>query len=460
MQAAIAARIISDLSTLRRSINANQDSSLGGAHQLRGTVATDRYSNHVFCSSNAGHSQGKQTNLSEFEAASEVDADSASKNSGTSSTNSTSNTNGGSGEAIGYIRASSDEQVEEGNSIKRQRDEIKSIAEEQSVEIDEILVDEGESGFEFDRPKFQELLERATDPEIEHILIEEPQRFARNAPGALRAIHHLYNDCGVEIITNSGPVDLEDQGDLISLFFLLLSAEFDNRRRARRCLKGQHDSFKSKNWEAVYNQVPFGYRSDGDSWIEINPDEKAAAKLMFESFLSSDISRAYADVVDELESAYGDDPDVAIPGPNRVSNLIGRSVYRGRPSASGESIGDNGQETVVEDEENLRIVSDDVFEKAQKRRQKVRDHHGEGNESTIEMDDLIRKFGLFPVLEEGHAVELRCQDDECGAEFRKNGQKTIFGDLKVHNYQCPSCGKQRKFPKEYEYQRMELWDTS
>src|SRR5690606_26790140 len=82
-----------------------------------------------------------------------------------------------------YTRVSTDRQVKEGHSFEDQIDRLTKFARERNWHIIDVYKDGGKSGKSTTgRPEFNRMLERCeSDPDVHAVLLEETDRFARNA---------------------------------------------------------------------------------------------------------------------------------------------------------------------------------------------------------------------------------------------------------------------------------------
>ena len=76
-----------------------------------------------------------------------------------------------------YTRISNDEQV---SSIENQIDLCKMFAMENNITIDDIYIDIGYSGSNYNRPDFKRLIEDINKKTISTILVKDLSRFGRN----------------------------------------------------------------------------------------------------------------------------------------------------------------------------------------------------------------------------------------------------------------------------------------
>ena len=130
-------------------------------------------------------------------------------------------------EAIGYVRVSTVRQVEEGNSIQSQIDELINYANSRGLILlsKNIVIDDGTSGGIplWDRPNAQRLLKLVESGEYEHLIITKLDRMFRLTSDAIMSIEEM-REAGVFLhIINMGGQSL-DSSSAIGQFFLTIIA--------------------------------------------------------------------------------------------------------------------------------------------------------------------------------------------------------------------------------------------
>lgn len=105
-----------------------------------------------------------------------------------------------------YARVSTERQVVEGHSLNDQVERLVKFARDKSWHILEVYKDEGKSACSTaGRPEFTRMLERCeTDSDVNAVLLEETDRFARNAQDHL-AVKALLKKHNVELIATQQP---------------------------------------------------------------------------------------------------------------------------------------------------------------------------------------------------------------------------------------------------------------
>ena len=363
-----------------------------------------------------------------------------------------------------YARVSTDEQ-EEG--IDRQINELRDLAERDGIEIaHEPIEDVGKSGREFDRAGLQKLLRLAQRDDVTDVLVEDTDRLGRRAPQTLSMIDLIQCECDVTIVTTKGEMDTTRINGLAMAALQTIISDIENRNRAHRLLSGKINAFKNRNWPSWFHQPPYGYDEDGnwsdddapEKWIKINSREKVVVQDLYEYFVeTAGIRSGYADTKRYIEGKYSESLDR-----HKLKRILQDPVYLGKPTVRGETLGDDGEEGVVDDD-SLRMIDEELFEKAQSKIQKIHDLHSTSLEKEIiDLDVLLAEYGVEPLLSIVDCVAVCCPEDDCDGLMRKCGQKTLndqwLGEddgKTVHDWECRGCNRRKKFPNTWELYRLQ-----
>ncbi|MEA3339025.1 MAG: recombinase family protein, partial [Chloroflexota bacterium] len=149
---------------------------------------------------------------------------------------------------IGYIRVSTNEQVEKGHSLDAQRAAIEQFCASRGWELVEIKVEAGISGTKDDRPALTELLEAVEQGRCDVVIVHAIDRFYRDLQALLKAFNHLrqHNVTFISIVENLdfttpwGKLALAVLGTLAEIYIDRLRQETRKGKRAR-AVKGLHN---------------------------------------------------------------------------------------------------------------------------------------------------------------------------------------------------------------------------
>jgi site-specific DNA recombinase len=188
--------------------------------------------------------------------------------------------------AILYIRVSTDEQAEKGNSLKHQEERLRQYCDLNQIEIDSI-VKEDFSAKTFERPAFGKLLSyvKLHKKTIDVLLILKWDRFSRNISESYHMLS-IFKSLGIDVQAVEQPLDLKIPENKIMLAFYLAAPEVENDRRGINTKMGLRRCHKDGRWTGV---APKGYKNsrDGSNKPLIVPGEDAPlVQEAFQLFVS------------------------------------------------------------------------------------------------------------------------------------------------------------------------------
>ena len=132
--------------------------------------------------------------------------------------------------AVGYLRVSTDEQAQRGNSLPEQEQAIRAYATAVGLELVEVLADPGVSGTvkPAERPGFSQVLQLAADRRFSVLLVKRFDRLARNIALAVTTSSELDTLHGVTIRSVTEAIDTGSPSG--KLIFGVLSAMAEQER--------------------------------------------------------------------------------------------------------------------------------------------------------------------------------------------------------------------------------------
>jgi DNA invertase Pin-like site-specific DNA recombinase len=345
-----------------------------------------------------------------------------------------------------YARVSSNKQAEEGRSIEAQIDDMRAKAEEFDIDlICEPITDEGETGTDFKRTGIKKVFHLAAKGEISYVLVDDISRIGRNAPQTLYYIYTLREDCQVKIITHTGLQNVSQVEDLIETTMQALIAHTSAQNRSRSSIRSRIRGFiDEQNWSSWSPHIPLGYAPTDDGWITRDPEEVEVVTTMFNRFLETE---SYTKTANILNDEYGEILDEPIDY-RQVKRNLQRRVYIGKPTADPDA---ETEDRRVIEEQKLSLIDQETFETAQSLITEIGSRNTSSNE-TLAPETVIDEFGLIAFLNSSPIAKLICED--CGGEFRCNGQRELDGSYVAHNLECKQCGVQRKYPYLVELEKM------
>lgn len=271
--------------------------------------------------------------------------------------------------AAAYIRVSTEDQVE--YSPDSQLKAIHKYAKEHDLILPEefVFVDEGISGRKADkRPAFQRMIGTAKlrPKPFDVILLWKFSRFARNREDSIVYKSMLRKQCGIDVISISEQLS-EDKTSILIEALIEAMDEYYSLNLAEEVKRGMQEKFSRGG---VVSQPPFGYRMGDGVFV---PDESNApvVQMIFEDYLSGMGTRQIAAKLNDMgvRSAKGN-----LFENRTVEYILTNPTYLGklRRSKSGRNISDrfheDSDDIMIVDGGHEPIISEEVFERAQKRR--------------------------------------------------------------------------------------------
>lgn len=313
--------------------------------------------------------------------------------------------------AVGYRRVSAREQVE-GHSLDAQEVHIRNFVESQGWHLLEIYTDAGISAKKGSRrPALEQLLRDAKEGKFEVVVVDKIDRFYRHLGSLLWALDQL-NENGVSFASVQERLDFTTPWGKLMLTVLGMLAEIYLENLRQETKKGQRQRARKGLW---LGGIPFGYCTglcsdcedpngkdycpeygnknigDGKALIA-HPIESEAVKLAFEWYITGEYSdRSIAERLNESYVTLSDGRQIPFrqkgrknatkPGPfsrDIIRDMILRVAYTGKlPYVGMDSQGKHRhRKPPLEVLNGLHpvLVSEEVFEQAQKVREAITCH--------------------------------------------------------------------------------------
>lgn len=183
---------------------------------------------------------------------------------------------------VGYVRVSTDRQVDAGAGLEVQRRAIRSWCRAEGHRLVDIVADRGVSGTLADRPALANALGRLRDGTARGLVVHRLDRLARD----LVLQEQLLAECwrtGATVCSTAGGEDAylaDDPADPSRrLIRQVLGAVSDYERAMVHLRLAAGRRHKADGGGYAYGAPPFGYRSDRGQLV-LRPDEQDALQLI------------------------------------------------------------------------------------------------------------------------------------------------------------------------------------
>lgn len=157
--------------------------------------------------------------------------------------------------AVGYIRVSSEMQIEMGHSLDAQRTLISDYVRAKGWTLCEVFCDAGLSGTLSDRPALQDLMARAEHHDFDVVVVHAIDRFYRDLSGLLSALHKL-DEHRIAFVSITENLDFSTPWGKLVLAVLGALAEIYIDKLREETKKGKLARARKGLWNG---SIPFGY---------------------------------------------------------------------------------------------------------------------------------------------------------------------------------------------------------
>ena len=189
-----------------------------------------------------------------------------------------------------YVRVSTEEQAQEGYSIRGQTEKLKSYALLKDWDIFDIYADEGISGKNIiDRPAINRLIEDISDGKVNNVLVFKVDRLTRSTKNLLELVE-LFDECNCCFNSLSESIDTDTPSGRMFLKIIGIFAEFERENIALRSRLGRERKVKEGYTIASWS-LSYGYeRENGEKIQTIIPHEAMIVKEVFSMYIEKSIS--------------------------------------------------------------------------------------------------------------------------------------------------------------------------
>jgi len=182
-----------------------------------------------------------------------------------------------------YIRVSTEDQAKEGFSIDAQRRKLLAYAESQDWDVVSVLVDEGYSAKDLNRPAMQELLEKIQNNEIDVVLVYKLDRLTRSVKD-LYTLLEVFSRNDVGFRSSQEQFDTTTTMGRAMLGILGIFAQWERETIAERVRLGMEQ--KVREGKKPGGKYPYGYDRDGN----LIPEEAEIIRRLRDMYMKENLS--------------------------------------------------------------------------------------------------------------------------------------------------------------------------
>lgn len=186
-----------------------------------------------------------------------------------------------------YTRVSTAMQTD-GYSLDAQKARMKAYADYNEYEIVGTYEDAGKSGKSIEgRLEFNRMMEdiKSGKDGVSFVLVFKLSRFGRNAADVLSTLQ-VMQDFGVNLICVEDGIDSSKDAGKLMISVLSAVAEIERENIRVQTMEGRIQKAREGKWNGGF--APYGYQLV-DGKLQINEEEAAAIRVIFEQYVTTDI---------------------------------------------------------------------------------------------------------------------------------------------------------------------------
>jgi site-specific DNA recombinase len=169
---------------------------------------------------------------------------------------------------IGYVRVSTDKQVDRGVSLEAQTEKIRAMTVVHSAKLADIIVEAGESAKSLNRPGMQRLLALVDSGDVNAVIVAKLDRLTRSVKDLCELLER-FEKSGVALISVAESLDTSSAAGRLVLNIMTAVSQWEREAIGERTRDAL--SHKRSRGERVGN-IAFGYRLGPDG-VHVEPDE-------------------------------------------------------------------------------------------------------------------------------------------------------------------------------------------
>lgn len=319
-----------------------------------------------------------------------------------------------------YIRVSTDEQADKGNSLQEQQERLSAYCKVMGWPAPIYYIDDGYSAKNLQRPGIQRLLGDVKENKINIVLTSKLDRLCRNLLDLLQTID-LFEDHNCSYVSATESFDTSTAVGKMVLQLLGAFAEFERERISER-VKDNMMSLK-KNTSKAMTKPCYGY-DVVNGLYKINELEAEHVRYMFDLAEQGHGHRMIAKLLNDRGATTKQGKlwdQVNVKRLMQNETVAGIMVYNKRKTKNGKTVFRDQSEWIIKENNHPAIISPERFEKVQ---------------------DLMRSRSLANKHADSETYLLtgllKCK--HCGKNMKGSTarQKTKYNEYTYYRYICSS----------------------
>jgi site-specific DNA recombinase len=181
-----------------------------------------------------------------------------------------------------YIRVSTEEQAQEGYSIKAQLNRLEAYAESQDWQVTKRYIDDGQSAKDMNRTNLKKLINDLDKGEFDCVLVYRLDRLTRSVLD-LYTMLNIFEQHNIKFKSATEVYDTTTAMGRLFITLVAALAQWERENMGERIRMGLNQKAKEGKW--AINVAPFGFDRDGD-FLKVNEEEASIVKEIFQLYLT------------------------------------------------------------------------------------------------------------------------------------------------------------------------------
>lgn len=314
-----------------------------------------------------------------------------------------------------YVRVSTEEQAQEGYSIRAQEQKLTDYARIREWGVYNVYADEGISGKNItERPAINAMIEDIKSGKVNNVLIFKIDRLTRNTADLIYLVN-LFNeyDCAFNSLSES--IDTKTASGRMFVKIIGIFAEFERENIIERT-KVAFERKAREGYTLATRTLSYGYdRKIGEKIQTINENEAIIVREVFDMFINKNMS--FLEIANHLNERKIPTKQNAVWHSRTIKNMLTNCNYIGKVRYATK---DDKKHFEV-DGKHKPIISKEVYEQAQNLISKI----------------SVKSYTKRPKEENYFSGVLFCS--KCGGRlvthgsYRKNDKGDMIGS---NSYRC------------------------
>lgn len=322
-----------------------------------------------------------------------------------------------------YVRVSTEEQAQEGYSIRAQEQKLKDYSRIKEWGVYKVYMDDGISGKNIeDRPAIQEMIMDIQNGKVNNVLVFKIDRLTRNTADLIYLVN-LFNtyDCAFNSLSES--IDTQTASGRMFIKIIGIFAEFERENIIERTKIGFERKVR-EGYTLATRTPSYGYdRKIGEKIQTINEFEASIVREVFDMFVNKNMS--CLEIANNLNERKIPTKENAVWHTRTIKNMLTNCNYVGRVRYATK---DKNRHFEAEGAHEP-IISKELYEETQNLIQKI----------------SVKSYTKRPKEDSYYSGILFCA--KCGGKMTshgnyrkdKNGNIDVGRDYRCSNYIKKTC---------------------